>query len=99
MADIDKINTLLGFARKAGKLAVGRSAVETAHKQKRLALAILAEDATPKAEKVVMHLHGVASVRYSTKNELGILLGRTEVGMIGILDHGFATSIKRAITS
>ena len=96
MADAEKINKLLGFARRAGKLAIGRSAVETADKQKKLKLVILAEDATPKAERVVLHLRGVASIRYSTKDGLGELLGRSEVGMVGILDQNFAVSIRHA---
>ena len=99
MADDNKISSLLGFARKAGKLAVGRSAVVTAHKQKKLTLAILANDATPKAERIVANLRGVATIHYGTKDDLGALLGRDQVGIIGVLDHGFAASLKRAITS
>ncbi len=96
MADVDRINKLLGFARRAGKLAVGRSAVLMAEKQKRLALVLLAGDATPKAERIVAHLRGIPSIRYATKDELGALLGRDEVGMVGILDQNFAVSIKKA---
>ena len=99
MADENKIRVLLGFARKAGKLAVGRSAVINAHKQKRIALAILATDATPKAQKIVEHLQGVGAIRFGTKNELGKILGRDEVGMIGVLDHEFAASLKHAMNS
>lgn len=99
MADANKIQVLLRFARKAGKLAVGRSAVIKAHKQKRIALAILATDATPKAQKIVEHLQGVSAVRFGTKSELGELLGRNEVGMIGVLDHQFAASLKHAVNS
>ncbi len=97
MADADKMSTLLGFARKAGKLAIGRSSVIAAHKQKKLALVILATDATPKAEKIVSHLHGVSAIHFGTKNELGALVGREEVGMLGILDHGFAASLRRTM--
>ena len=99
MADTERIKTLLGFARRAGKMAVGRSAVEMAYKQNKLVLTILAEDATPKAERVVAHCKGTGLVRYSTKDGLGAILGRDEVGMVGILDQGFAVSLKQAITS
>jgi len=99
MADENKIRVLLGFARKAGKLAVGRSAVIKAHKQKTMALAILATDATPKAQKIVEHLQGVGSIHFGTKSELGEILGRDEVGMIGVLDDQFAASLRHAMNS
>jgi len=99
MADADKVRVLLGFARKAGKLAIGRSAVIKAYKQKTIALAVLATDATPKAQKIVEHLQGVSTVQFGTKNELGDILGRNEVGMIGILDHQFAASLRHAMKS
>ena len=85
--------SLLGFANKAGKLAIGRSAVISAHLKNRVYAVVTARDASEKINSMANDLN-VELFRYGTKEELGRILGREEVAIIGILDVGFAKSIR-----
>lgn len=94
----EKIKALLGFANKAGKLALGRSAVTTAYHRKKLVAIVMAIDASDKLDALAVDF-GVQVLRYATKDELGKMFGRDEIGIIGILEVGFAKSIQRAFTA
>jgi len=93
-----KVTTLLGFANKAGKLAIGRSAVQATHSKNKLYAVLVAADASEKINAIVEEMK-VETFQCCTKDELGQILGRHEVAIVGILDQGFVKSIRKAISS
>jgi ribosomal protein L7Ae-like RNA K-turn-binding protein len=89
---------LVVAARRAGKLAVGSTAVREAINAHAARLLIVATDAraaatTPWVEQAVAAGNTVA---WSTKDELGSLLGRQEAGVIAVLDDGLKEALDRA---
>ncbi len=92
----EKVITLLGFANKAGKLAIGRSAVLATHSKNKLYAVLVAADASEKIEAILQEVDK-ETFRCCTKDELGQILGRHEVAIIGILDQGFVKSIRQAM--
>ncbi|MBN2000290.1 ribosomal L7Ae/L30e/S12e/Gadd45 family protein [candidate division KSB1 bacterium] len=92
--DDHKILTLVGFANKAGKTALGRTAV--LHK-KNIRLLVIATDASPKLENELKKiLHPVPPViRVADKNQLGRICGRDQLTVVGICDTEFAGAMKK----
>jgi len=88
--------TLLGFARKAGKLAVGTAAATDALKRKKAHLAITASDISEKSSKEIRFLcekNGINFIKpelntYDITQAIG-----TRAGIIAVLDEGFARAI------
>ena len=96
MPDVEKAKTLIGFANRAGKLVVGRSAVAAALQRRKLSLIIIAEDASEKND--LIHAgENVPLLRFGSKGTMGEWLGRHEVAILGVTDHQFAASIKKAL--
>lgn len=95
MSDVEnKIRTLIGFARKAGKLAIGKTAVETAYHRNKLQLIILTEDASERHLRFLERdIENVRAFRFGTKDMMGQLLGRSEAAILGITDANFARSL------
>jgi ribosomal protein L7Ae-like RNA K-turn-binding protein len=91
-----KVKSLLGFANRAGKLAIGRSAVYRSHQKGTLSAILLANDASEKIAAMMKDLK-IEFFYYSTKDALGQIVGREQVAVIGILDQGFAQSIRAVL--
>ena len=93
---MSKAETLLGFARKAGRLAVGTAATEEAIKRRKAFLAITASDISEKSSKEIRFLcekNNVPFIKpqldtYEITNAIG-----TRAGIIAVLDEGFAKAI------
>ena len=98
----DKLR-ILGIARKAGMLAIGAQAVSTAARSGKAKSILTAADAS---ERSVRNAQGYSAdcgalhiaVPY-TKEELGAALGWGPVGMLAILDSGFAEGFNRRRTA
>jgi predicted RNA-binding protein YlxR (DUF448 family)/ribosomal protein L30E len=93
----DRIVALIAMAVKAGKAAAGLSAVEDALTKKRVELLIETRDLSSGThDKVSAAASGdVPWVLVGlTTAELGPVLGRDLVGVIGITDKGFARSLQ-----
>ena len=90
---MEKVLTLLGFAHKAGQLAIGRSAVLSA---KKVHAIVLAKDASEKNRLIAQQLQ-VEVFHLGTKETLGRMLGRNEVAILAILEQNFAKSIRAAL--
>lgn len=96
----DKVLSLMGLAKKAGKLKSGEYCVENEIKAKSAKLVIVALDASDNTKK---HYSDMCSFRhipiyqYSTKEELGKHIGCEERAALVILDDGFASGIKKEI--
>ena len=97
---MDKILSLLGLCKKAGKLTAGSFAAEQAVKDRKAKLVIVASDASENTKKL-FHDKGsyrsVPVVLYGTKESLGQILGTRERAVAAVLDSGFAEAIEKSI--
>ncbi|KAB2954353.1 L7Ae/L30e/S12e/Gadd45 family protein [Heliorestis acidaminivorans] len=100
--DSAKFYALLGFARRAKKVASGETAVEANLKKGKVLLLILSEDgsehSSEKYEQWCQDI-GVKTVRFGTKIALGTALGQSPRTMVAILDEGFAKAIEQTLAN
>lgn len=92
----DKILSLLGLAKKAGKLKSGEFCVETELKKGRAKLVIVAGDASDNSQKNYKDMCAYRKVpifTYSDKEALGACIGTEERAAVVLLDEGFANGI------
>ncbi len=92
----EKIKSLISMAAKAGRLSAGYSAVRDALGKGGVHLLICARDISEGTREKVLLTGEAARVRQVTlftKDELGRMLGREEVGVVGIGDSGFAGAV------
>ena len=92
----DKILSLLGLAKKAGKLKSGEFCVETELKKGRAFLVIVAKDASDNTRKKYNDMCSFRHVPiyfYSTKDDLGHHIGAEHRSGVVILDEGFAKAL------
>lgn len=91
----DKMRSLLPMAARAGMLAAGASAVDDALQKNRVKMLIFAEDLSEGTKHKL--LTGVLPPKKQatlfTRNELGQMVGRELVGVVGILDKGFSDAV------
>jgi ribosomal protein L7Ae-like RNA K-turn-binding protein len=92
-----KIQSLLGFASKAGQVAAGTAAVESAIKKRRVFLVICATDLSARTIKNFQYWCQAGEVPfycYGTRAELGKWIGTPGRGVIGIASRRFTASLK-----
>lgn len=94
-----RVISLLLIARRAGRLAVGASATEEQVKAGRARLFIVATDARSAADKpwITDAVREGRALAWSSKEQLGEALGRTEVGVLSVLDDGLSKAVAKAI--
>lgn len=94
-----RVLALLGAARRARKLAVGRSAVESEIQAGRCHLLLVATDArsAARASEVQRVVASGGALGWGTKTLLGGLTGRTEAGLLAVTDDGLANAVKATI--
>ena len=99
--NIQGILTLIGFAQKAGKLAAGESAVGNFLKKGRLALILLSEELSEQRRDVWQkqaQLYEVTAITSpATKVEIGLAVGQSPRGIIGIMDLKMAEAVMKKI--
>jgi ribosomal protein L7Ae-like RNA K-turn-binding protein len=90
-----KIKSLIAMAAKAGKLAAGYSAVLDALEKGRVEMLLYARDISEGTkEKIAIPVAAsLRTVTLFTRDELGMLMGRELVGVVGIEDKGFADAV------
>ncbi len=90
-----KIKSLISMAAKAGKLAAGHSAVMDALEKGRVRLLLFARDVSEgtREKTAVPSSETLRAVTLFTRDELGMILGRELVGVIGIEEQGFAQAV------
>jgi len=91
---------LIAAAWRAGKLAVGSSAVEEALAKGGARLLIVATDAraavaSAAVEQAIVQGRALA---WATKERLGQAVGRREVGVAAVLDEGLASALRFSLT-
>lgn len=98
--DSVKLLALLGLANRAGKLAVGYSAVDKMVRRQMRPLIILASDIgasqlgkTQRWEPVAGRLAGAVS-----GEDLARVLGREKLSVVAVCDSGFVKGIKKLTT-
>lgn len=92
----DKVLSLLGLSARAGKIASGEFAAETAVKSGKAALVIVAEDASANTKKLFhdkCSFYEVPVFDYGTKETLGHAIGKELRASVAVLDAGLANAI------
>ena len=92
----NKVLSLLGLSARAGKIASGEFAVETAVKSGKAALVIVAEDASSNTKKLFhdkCSFYEVSVFDYGTKEMLGHAIGKELRASVAVLDVGLANAI------
>lgn len=92
-----RTNGLLLAAMRRRKLVLGTDAVREAMRRGGVEALVIAADAEGRRDELArgMERLGGRAVVYSTKEGLGKLFGRNELGVLGILDSGIASEVVR----
>lgn len=89
--------SLLGIARKAGRLEVGEEPVGAACRAKTARLVLLAADSADNTVRRATHFSEAGKVPWLktpyTKAQLGLALGRATCAMLAVTDPGLAASL------
>jgi ribosomal protein L7Ae-like RNA K-turn-binding protein len=91
-----RLQTILGFAAKAGELVSGSTAVETGIKKGRIKLVVCASDLSAKTIAKFNFLckkNRICFYCYGVLSELGQWIGSPGRGIIGITSKQFADAI------
>jgi len=91
----EKIRSLLTMAARAGMLSAGASAVDDSLQKNRVEMLIFAEDLSEgtKHKLLTGSLAPTKQATHFTRDELGQMVGRELVGVVGILDKGFSDAV------
>lgn len=92
-----KLSRLLGLAHRARRLTLGSTATLSGLDRGRVHLVIVATDVGRNTETKIRRRAASAGVpfcRVASKNGLGAILGRNELGVVGVTDPSFAGSLK-----
>ena len=96
----DKALSMIGLATKAGKIASGEFAVESAVRKGKAVLVIIASDASDNTKKSFNDMgayYHVPVCIYGTKESLGTHTGRGYRASLAVLDAGFGKTIRKLI--
>ena len=100
---MDKVLSLLGLAKKAGRLAVGEESVADAARAHAARLIVLAEDAADnsarRAERSAAEGACLLTRVPATKEELGRAVGRASCAMLALTDVGFAEAAAKKLAA
>ena len=92
--EAQKLRGLLGLARRGQKLALGRAACRQAGRDGRLHLLLVARDAGASAVRDATGSNAVRCVHVDLdKQQLGGLVGRGAVAILGVLDPHLASGL------
>jgi len=100
MDQTNKIQSLVGLARRAGKVNLGQQAVEAAIKKKQAKLIVLAKDSAQNTKEQFQTLAKNTKIdifEIGIKSEWGKLFGRETLAVLAVMHHGFARAIKGEI--
>ena len=93
----EKLLSLLGIARRAGRLSLGHDAAADAMQNGKASLLLLAADLSPHSAGSVTYIAEQAGVPVATidatMEQLGNAVGKQLTGIISVNDSGFAKKI------
>ena len=98
----DKILSMLGLAQKAGGIASGEVAAESAVKAYRAYLLVVAQDASENTRRKMKNMaayYGTPLVFYATREELGRCIGKDYRSMAAVTQEGFAASLQKKLSA
>ncbi len=97
--DGQKLLGMLGLARRAGKLAVGFSAVEKIVRRGEAPFIILALDAGASQKKKIERWEPLSGMLSDvlTAEELAQAMGREKLSVVGVSDVGFVKGIRKLV--
>ncbi len=90
------LDSMLGFAQRAGKISSGTQAAEKSIIKDKAKLIIVAMDISDNSIKGIREkckLKGIPIIQYSTKEYLGHVIGKEFRAVISIDDQNFAKAI------
>jgi ribosomal protein L7Ae-like RNA K-turn-binding protein len=93
----DKVLSMVGLAKKAGKLAAGSFLAEKAVRDGWAELLIVAEDAAQNIKKKFSNsseYYEIDYMEYGTKETLGHFTGYENIAVVAITDAGLAKAIE-----
>lgn len=99
---MDRVLSLLGIARKAGKIESGGFLCEKAVKSRRARFVILAEDAQKNTVSTITNKCTYYNIPYSfygSKEALGHAIGKGERSCVAVTDQGLADGIAKLLSS
>ncbi|MGB4440049.1 MAG: ribosomal L7Ae/L30e/S12e/Gadd45 family protein [Sedimentibacter sp.] len=92
----DKIYSIIGIARKGGKVAIGFDVTCSDVEKNKSVLVLMTADASDKTKKNIQFVcekYNCKFVEYGEKELLGKSLGRKMVGVVSIRDNNIASYI------
>ncbi|MGI6778163.1 MAG: L7Ae/L30e/S12e/Gadd45 family ribosomal protein [Acetivibrionales bacterium] len=95
-----KLYSFIGLAKKSGNLVSGEDACRRAIKSGKVFLVVVAEDASENTKKEFTNAcryRGIDICLFGKKELLGRHIGKSVRAVVGILDRGFAESLKQKI--
>lgn len=93
---MNKIYSMLGIAKKGGKISIGFDVTCLDVKSKKSILVLIAVDASDKTKKNIQFIcdkYDIKYVEYGEKEILGKSLGRKVVGVLSVNDTNIASYI------
>lgn len=95
--------SLVGLAKKAGRLEIGEEPVGASARAGQAKLILVAVDAAENTRRRASHFADAGHVKWLsvpfTKTELGAILGRTTCAMVAFTDAGFAASLVKKLSA
>ncbi len=95
---MDKALSLIGLAKRAGKISAGEEAVKDSIRHGKAHLVIIASDASDNTKKSITNscnYYGVKCYIEGTKDDIGHALGNAYNAAVCVCDKGFADSIEK----
>lgn len=100
---MEHILSLIGLAKKAGRVEIGEEPVGSAARGKKARVILIAEDAAAASVRRAKAFADAGSCLYLTipagKDDLGRCLGRTSCAMAAVTDIGFADAIVKKLAA
>lgn len=100
MTEEAKILSFLGIATKAGKTCSGDETVESAIKNEKAVLVIVAADASENTKNKFRSMCKYRNIKYAefgTKELLGPRVGKDSRTVVGVIDKGFGNKLYEMI--
>ncbi len=90
---MNKFYSMIGMARKCGKIAIGHDSVLKSIKKNKYSTVIIAEDASEKTKKNLIYECNKYNCKYIIKGEkqmLGKMLGKDKVSIAAVYEKNIA---------
>lgn len=100
---MNNILSMLGLAKKAGRVEIGEEPVGAAARARDARLILLASDAADNTLRRARHFAEAGACLLTqipaTKDELGSAVGRTSCAMLAVTDIGFADAVGKKLAA